>query len=86
MHDGLSALRSVPAGTATFCHAARNYPQLLEALPARYGEVLMGLLDRLESTALFSEESCSFSPADLLGNIALWLEKARQALDLESTG
>jgi hypothetical protein len=81
MHEGLGALRSVPGGTATFCHAARHYGELLAALPPRFGEVLLGLLDRLESSALFSEESCSFSQNDLLDNLALWLEKARQQLD-----
>jgi hypothetical protein len=80
MVDGLSALRSVPGGAATFCHAARGYRALQEALPARFVEVLAGLLDRLESSALFTEESCSFSQADLLDNLALWLEKARESL------
>ena len=86
LHEGLSALRSLPDGTATFCHAARHYTELLTALPPRFGEVLLGLLDRLESSALFSEESCSFSQKDLLDNIALWLEKARQELDTPATG
>lgn len=79
-------MRSVPGGTATFCHASRHYAELLAALPPRFGEVLLGLLDRLESSALFSEESCSFSQKDLLDNIALWLEKARQELDKNVTG
>ena len=86
MHEGLGALRSVPGGTATFCHAARHYQELLGALPPRYAEVLLGLLDRLESSAPFSEESCSFSQKDLLDNIALWLEKARQELERQATG
>ena len=80
MADGLSALRSVPDGTATFCHAARSYQALQAALPARFAEVLLSLLDRLESSALFTEESCSFSQTDLLDHLALWLEKAREKL------
>lgn len=49
-------------------------------LPARYGEVLNGLLDRMEASALFSEESCSFSQKDQLDALKTWLEKARQQL------
>ena len=50
-------------------------------LPARYGEVLGQLLDRLEAGALFSEESCSFSQKDLLDSLRAWADKARQALN-----
>lgn len=49
-------------------------------LPARYGEVLGNLLDRLEAGALFAEESCSFSQKDLLDGLRTWAEKARQQL------
>ena len=49
-------------------------------LPARYGEVLGNVLDRLEAGALFSEESCSFSQTDLLDNLRVWAEKARAQL------
>jgi hypothetical protein len=37
-------------------------------------------LDRLESSALFSEESCSFSHSELLDSLNLWLDKAEQKL------
>jgi hypothetical protein len=50
-------------------------------LPERFGEVLGGLLDRLEAGALFSEESCSFSQKDLLDNLRLWTDKALPHLD-----
>lgn len=59
---------------------ARQQTALLAALPPRYGEVLLNLLDRLESSALFSEESCSFSQKDLVANLQMWVEKARSAL------
>jgi hypothetical protein len=42
--------------------------------------VLQELSNRLESSALFSEESCSFSQADLLGSLQLWLDKAEGKL------
>ena len=50
-------------------------------LPPRFGEVLGHLLDRLEASALFSEESCSFSQQDLLSGLRTWADKARQALN-----
>ena len=52
----------------------------LDTLPARYGEVLLNLLDRLESSALFTEESCSFSQKDLVDNLKLWADKAQAQL------
>jgi hypothetical protein len=36
------------------------------ALPDRYLDVLERLLNQLESSALFSEESCSFSRTDMV--------------------
>jgi hypothetical protein len=53
---------------------------LLTALPPRYGEVLESLLARLESAALFGEESCSFSAGDLREQLGLWLDKAERVL------
>ncbi len=50
-------------------------------LPPRYREVLDALLDRLESSALFSEESCSFSQRDLLDALGQWVHKASAALN-----
>lgn len=47
------------------------------ALPARYLEVLERVLTQLESSALFSEESCSFSQQDLLHALSDWLARAR---------
>ena len=49
------------------------------SLPEKFGVVLSHLLDRLEASALFSEESCSFSKKALLDSLQLWLEKAQQA-------
>ncbi len=46
------------------------------ALPERYLTVLERLLNQMESAALFSEESCSFSPTDLAGALQEWLIRA----------
>lgn len=69
-----------PAAVARFSATARAQTELLTALPPRYSEVLLNLLDRLESSALFSEESCSFSQKDLVANLTMWVEKAQATL------
>ena len=66
---------------ATLSTLARQQTTLLTALPPRYSEVLLNLLDRLESSALFSEESCSFSQKDLVANLTMWVEKAQGTLN-----
>jgi len=77
----VAALRDSQGGSVTrLSDEARASTELLGALPPRYGEVLLGLLDRLESSALFSEESCSFSQKDLLDNLQVWVDKARGQL------
>ena len=76
LQTGLTALRNDSSTPAAFSQMARAQTELLSTLPPRYGEVLLNLLDRLESSALFSEESCSFSQRDLLDSLQLWLDKA----------
>lgn len=77
----IDALRSGLGESITaLSNEARASSELLAALPPRYGEVLLNLLDRLESSALFSEESCSFSQKDLLDNLQVWVDKARAQL------
>ena len=49
-------------------------------LPEKFGVVLGDLLDRLEASALFSGESCSFSQQGLFDNLQLWADKARGKL------
>ncbi len=46
-------------------------------LPEKFGVVLGDLLDRLEASALFSEESCSFSQKDLMDKLRVWANKAQ---------
>ena len=66
---------------ATLSTLARQQTTLLAALPPRYSDVLLNLLDRLESSALFSEESCSFSQKDLVANLSMCVEKAQGTLN-----
>lgn len=80
LQSEFDALRRGATSPAAFSRHARAQTELLAALPPRYAEVLHGLLDRLESSALFAEESCSFSQSDLLDSLQLWLDKAAQQL------
>jgi hypothetical protein len=80
LRHALSEVRGGVLSVSAFSPTARAQDALLQALPPRYSEVWLGLLDRLESSALFSEESCSFSQQDLLDSLALWLDKAEQHL------
>jgi hypothetical protein len=50
------------------------------ALPPKYGEVLAEITDRIESSALFDEESCSYSQSDLLEALEVWARKAQDKL------
>jgi hypothetical protein len=76
----IAALQSGSGSASALSSEARASADLLGALPPRYAEVLLNLLDRLESSALFSEESCSFSQKDLLDNLQVWVDKARGQL------
>ena len=50
---------------------------VLPGLPSAFATVWHNLLDRLESSALFAEESCSFSQTDLIDSLQMWIDKAR---------
>ncbi|OSZ68088.1 hypothetical protein CAP38_02300 [Hydrogenophaga sp. IBVHS2] len=76
----MTDLQAGQIDTRRFVALARDQTELLEQLPPRYAEVLHGLLDRLESSALFDAESCSFSQRDLTDSMRLWLDKAATQL------
>jgi hypothetical protein len=81
VQHALTNLRAAPHTAAQFAQDTRQgAAELLAALPPRYTEVLHNLLDRLESSALFAEESCSFSHKELLDSLQLWVDKARGQL------
>jgi hypothetical protein len=82
--NALQQLRSDTLGVAAFSRLAQDQPELRAALPVRYSEVLQQLLDRLESSALFTEESCSFSQKELLDSLQQWLDQAQRQLDKTS--
>ena len=78
--QALHAFEGDKINAAALSTLARQQTTLLAALPPRYGEVLLNLIDRLEACALFTEESCSFSRKDLLDHLQAWVDKARGAL------
>ncbi|MDR2300296.1 MAG: hypothetical protein LBE30_18345 [Comamonas sp.] len=80
LKSGLEQLAQSQTSASALSQQARAATALLQTLPARYGEVLLNLLDRLESSALFTEESCSFSQKDLLDNLQTWAQKAEGQL------
>jgi hypothetical protein len=86
VQTALEQLRSGALTPHALSDMARSQTALLDTLAPRYAEVLLGLLDRLESSALFSEESCSFSQQGLLDNLQVWVDKARGQLLTSSVG
>ena len=63
--------------TTELTDVARDSLVLTSSLPPQFGEVLNNILDRLESSALFTEESCSFSQTGLFENLEVWIQKAQ---------
>ena len=85
LQAALQQLRNDTLSVAAFSQLAQQQQALTEALPERFNEVLMQLLDRLESSALFTEESCSFSQKELLDSLQLWIDQAQLQLQLQKT-
>jgi hypothetical protein len=75
-------LQAARAGELDMSTLARRLRGLIlpAALPPKYGEVLTHLVDRIESSALFDDDSCSFSQSDLLEALELWAAKANEKL------
>lgn len=67
--------------TNALLFAFRQEKDLLRDLPAVFEGALESILERLESSAMFDAESCSFSQSDLLAALTLWLEKAKSYLE-----
>lgn len=74
--DALERFHAGGLAAHALSELARGQSALLTALPAKFTEVLHQLMDRLESSALFSEESCSFSQRDLVDSLQMWADKA----------
>ena len=82
LHHALEQMREGSLQTRDFCHIARDQDKLLSALPERYQTVWLDLIDRMESSALFTEESCSFSQTELIDSLSIWMDKAQRLLEV----
>lgn len=80
LRTALAQIRAQHHTPHAFSTQARAQTALLAALPPQFETVLLNLLDRLESSALFSDESCSFSQTDLLDSLQMWADKAAARL------
>ena len=74
------SLAQPPVDVGAFVSLWRGQEALLASLPSKYSEALETVLQRLESSAAFSEESCSFSQRDLLDALGAWLDRAEKVL------
>jgi len=84
LRHALNTLRHDANTDKAFVKIARAQQALFQSLPPKFEEVWLGLVDRLESSALFNEESCSFSQTDLLDSLAMVLDKAEAKLQSPS--
>jgi hypothetical protein len=82
LQAALAQVRTQQLTPHAFSTQARAQTALLAGLPPQFETVLLNLLDRLESSALFSDESCSFSQTDLLDSLQMWADKAAARLAL----
>lgn len=80
LQQALQQLRQGELKVDQLVTQAHGLQRLPAELPERFATVLHELLNRLESSALFSEESCSFSQVDLLDSLQMWLDKAQARL------
>jgi len=78
--EELRGLRHGNVTTDALIASAQNAEQLRALLPDAFSTVLDNLTDRLQASALFTEESCSFSRTDLIDSLQLWVDKARERL------
>ena len=84
LRTALAQLRSDASTDRAFVNTARSHDALFKSLPPKFEEVWLGLVDRLESSALFNEESCSFSQTDLLDSLEMVLDKAEATLQKQA--
>ncbi len=84
LRQALAQARQAPDKVVALTTCASEHAALLASLPTPFATVWTDLLNRLESSALFNEDSCSFSQSQVLDSIALWLDKAEARLTTPS--
>lgn len=71
-----AALRAGQCDARALSDAVTEAAPLIAALPPAYERVMSDIVTRLESSALFGGESCSFSHTDLYDALDAWIAKA----------
>lgn len=79
LYESLDAWKIGQKTTAQLIHQFRSF-YVASGLPEKYGTALEGILERIESSSLFTEESCSFSQKDLVDALIYWLERSELKL------
>lgn len=75
----LQAARAGELDMGTFARRLRGLI-LPTALPPKFAEVLADIADRMQSSALFDDDGCSFSQSDLLDALEVWHQRASDRL------
>ncbi len=70
-----ASLSQSPQDITALAALWRGQEALLASLPPRYGQALENILQRLETSASFNEESCSFSQSELTDALGVWLDR-----------
>ncbi len=75
-------LQAARAGELDMGTLARRLRGLIlpASLPPKFGEILAEITDRIESSALFDEDSRSDAQSDLLEALEVWAKKANERL------
>ena len=80
LRENLAQFANGRLANADFVAHWRAQGDLLAALPPRFAEVLETMLMQVESSALTSAESCSFSSEDFVAAFSQWLDRAEARL------
>ena len=83
LQQALEQLRQGHIDSFAFSAFAGEQSLLHAALPQRFSDALDQLRNRLESSASFSEESCSFSQRDLWDAMQAWIDRAGALPELQ---
>ena len=78
MREALDAYVAGGTDTDSFIRSWREAAESL-ALPPAYGVALDDMLRRLQMSAVFAQDSCSFSASAITDRLTVWLQKASQA-------
>lgn len=75
MREALGRHQAGELGAEGLARAWREQAQAL-TLPPAFGQVMDELLRRMEMSAVFAQDSCSFSSSAVTDQLRIWLDKA----------